>query len=140
MSRYTRSDVIPWVAHGVFQGEDTTKLPESAQSVLFPEFDKTFASANGKDATVNGWACVNDWVWRDDAADCGKQRRLMGDEWTKDGHVIYVINESPYASVSVYSMAVCSDTREAVEAFVNDHNLSTTYFGIDELDSVEQTL
>jgi len=137
MGSSTRSDVVPFVVHGIITNWD--RLSRGTLCEICGDLD------TGKDENpqVCGWTAVTNM------GTYGKRNRLYTTIWEKNGHEIHFVNESEYAAVSEVWMSVCADTKEALELFLTDfekplkEHLGRDYkkaIKIEECDSVTQTL
>lgn len=76
-----------------------------------------FQTANSdKEINVNGWKYVGidkaDWLFT--------KQSVIGTVWTKGENTIYLVNESKFYGEQCYDMAVISDKKESIEAFMAD--------------------
>lgn len=91
-----------------------------------------------------GW-CERGWTLTSAAQEAGRRDRLFADQLTKDEHSVYLVNEDMDASGGATALAVFSNDRAAVEAFLADWRDEILADGgdepeIDASDSVSQTL
>lgn len=148
MSHSTWSDVVPFVAHNVMNGDDwkegtnytdeqcLLREPESwAEGAYLTEEEMDARGGEKFDElqgyTLHGWS-----LDYNDREEVGKKRRLYGNRWRKGELSVWIINESEYSNVGYYEMAVCANDRASVEEFLKDWSLSGK---IEETDSVSQS-
>lgn len=134
MSSSTTSDIVPYVAHNVFE---TIDIYEAG---TFDPITKICAPYDFTDGTisleVNGWKLD----YGDEGFHMiGKRSRIYAYKWMKDSKVVYTINESKYEGDGPCELAVVADNEDAINEFCNDNSF-VVRFGIDETDSVQQTM
>lgn len=137
MGSSTCSDIVPFVIHLIY--EDCNYTGEDPETDL----EKIICGeCYDNDIEVRGW------IPGDFTGEYGKRKRLYTSAWSKDDHVIHFVNESVDASGGAMEMAVCADTKAALELFLSDFpemlvERAKQYTGpevIEENDTVQQTL
>ena len=141
MSHSTWSDVVPFVAHSIFNcdsysdpANDLEKKIMSPESWLEGEYvnEADFAAQRfPTECEINGWTFIPQRVDR-----IGKHNRMYACVWEKEGRSIFIINESSYSNVGEFDMCAIANERETLEGFLADFNLTTT---IEETDSVQES-
>lgn len=134
MSSSTTSDVVPFVAHNVFEISNMYDLDALATmaKICSPD-DYTDGTIGLK---VNGW----NYVYGDDGFHMiGKRSHIYAAKWMKDGRAVYTINESEYAAGGACELSVVADNEDAINEFCNDNSIIVR-FGIDDNDAVQQML
>lgn len=133
MGRHTYSDICKNVCT-VF-GDYRPEYPDETGEALCALLDGGKAADPDAETNVRGWK--GDWDFTDEL---GKKKRLSAVECTKGDHRVYLINESPYASVGVYCFTVFGPDRAAVEEFVKDFWADEGDPEIEDTDTVSQTI
>lgn len=126
------SDIVPFIVH-CFWECDTNDLHSDASALLYGGMDNDDEAEVGRSA--RGWTVLNN------EQDVGKRNNVFGVLVRKGDHEVCLINESPYAAVCCEATAVVGNTREAVQAFIDDwEDTRTSQLAIEDIDTVEQHL
>lgn len=146
MSHNTWADVVPFVIHGFFEGDDgaVSELSTEQQKLIDPngwvegsraETDEELEGRSRENIHINGWK-FQPYNGNLASVSFGKKGRLHGNVWLKNGYKVFIINESEYCHVGVYDMAVVATKREDIEAFKDDFEFKGR---IQETDTVTQS-
>lgn len=155
MGYRTYSDVVPFVAHGIWEANngqvgDGGNIFAPPRYCYLSEENEGYAKFVPE---INGWKFysadelyeVPDYPNLDDCDEVGKRGRIYAASyWMKDDKKVYLINESPYEMVDEHYISLVADSKEAIEEFYNEVVVTNipnvTLPEICDTDSVEQTL
>jgi len=127
----TNSDIVPYASHYVYETNDPREDPPR---LGFKRVAAIHLCENEDEpAKYQGWS----YDGRYD--EIGKRQRIYAYAWTKDNHKVWVVNESEYAAVGDYNIALVADNTASITEFANDWEFKLP-FGIDEDDTIQQTL
>lgn len=156
MGRHTYSDVVPFVAHGIWEASDNNIL--DGGQIFDPVNYSYFEAENPNPAfpmqlEIAGWKYytadeIEGWNGYPNLTGCkmiGNRGRIYSSSlWAKGDKEVHLLNEHEYENVGEYFMSLISESKEAIEEFYNDVVKSTlpniTLPQIDETDTVQQTL
>ena len=133
MGSSTACDVVSFVVHSVISRahNDTVWESEDAELLCGPEGYLEERDLPNESVDRHGWSFqTKKWD------KIGKKKRIYASYWVKDDRKVYVLNESEYECVGECDMALIADSREDLELFLNDWNLTGE---VEETDSVSQT-
>ena len=128
MSHDHYSDVVPWAAFHVSNGEEDVKEEDQQlggtklHEYLAPDELQYDCKENGEDfsLTFKGWTTT-------DTAYAGKRKRLFGFLFRKDDYEVIVVNSSQYSNVGDFDFTVVSDTKESIDEFLKDWELRSDF-------------
>lgn len=123
MGTSARSDIVKFCIHNIYVTNCISYDKELELCICSPE-----AIINGeanyqtgddfplKELIYNGWKHIG-------CDNLGKKKRLFGDGWQKDNHIVYLVNECQYSAGGSAAMAIASNTKESIIQFMNDWKL-----------------
>ena len=134
MSDYTYVDVVPFVLHNLWEGNDLHDLAGKSMEVMklyAPEcWAEEYAteeeqasiflvSIPGKESPER--FRVRDWTY-EGSVEFGKRQRLFGEAWIKIGTDtrVILVNESQYSAGGAYEVGVVADTEASIQMFLVD--------------------
>jgi len=140
MGRSTETDVVPFVAHYVFDF-DGTEDNERCRLVDTECWAEEYGPEEWLEKPGEMPMTIREWVKGEDV-NVGQGSWCYGTEWTKGDLRVVLLNESEYSHVGPHETAVVADERPSLEAFLKDFDdLIESAFGrkIHENDAIKQT-
>lgn len=141
MGTYTTSDIVPFIAHNIWEGEsgDDDKVCLLWSSECYDEeyedepLEGVVFGTSGDETTID----YKGWSWGG-LVDVGKHARLHGEQWSKGEYTVVTLNESQYSMVGNLEAAITADDEESIHEFCKDMDLHAR-FGVEGPDAAQQT-
>jgi hypothetical protein len=148
MGRSTYADVVPYAVHNLWHSNDVVENIGMESSLFEPHLHWEYTGE--VETQINGWSLLSadleaEGYPNTGIMEYGKHKRIIvSTGWEKDNNIVWVINESEYVGADCVNITLVSDSREALEGFLNEiikaKCPNITIPPLEENDSVQQTL